>query len=166
MNNKKIAMAGLLSAVSVVGSLFSFPLFGSRCAPVQHLVNITSAVVLGPWYGIMIAFTSSLLRNLIGLGTPMAFPGSMLGALLCGIIYKKTKKISLTLAAEILGTSILGGLLAYPISILFMGKTAGEMAFYVYIIPFFISSAVGALMAGLFLFTFQRSGGMARVQKM
>ena len=37
---KKLAMAGVLTAVAVVGSLLSFPIFGSKCAPVQHMVNI------------------------------------------------------------------------------------------------------------------------------
>lgn len=29
---KKLAMAGVLTAVAVVGSLLSFPIFGSKCA--------------------------------------------------------------------------------------------------------------------------------------
>ena len=37
---RKVAVAGILTAVAVVGSMFSFPIFGSRCAPVQHMVNI------------------------------------------------------------------------------------------------------------------------------
>ena len=43
---KKLAMAGVLTAVAVVGSMFSFPVFGSKCAPVQHMVNILAAVCL------------------------------------------------------------------------------------------------------------------------
>ena len=39
---RKTALAGILIAVAVVGSLFSFPILGSRCAPVQHLVNIVA----------------------------------------------------------------------------------------------------------------------------
>ena len=48
-NTKKLALAGLLCAVAVVGSMFSFPVFGSKCAPVQHMVNVVSGVLLGPW---------------------------------------------------------------------------------------------------------------------
>ena len=43
------------------------------------------AVFLGPWYGVAVAFAASLLRNLLGMGSLMAFPGSMCGALLCGM---------------------------------------------------------------------------------
>ena len=48
---KKLALAGMFCALAVVGSVFSFPIFGSKCAPVQHMVNILCAVLLGPYYG-------------------------------------------------------------------------------------------------------------------
>ena len=103
---RKIAVAGLLCAVAVAGSTLSFPVFGSKCAPVQHMVNILFAVFLGPAYGVAGAFGASLIRNLVGLGSLMAFPGSMLGALLCGLVYRKTGNLMLTLAAEVFGTAV------------------------------------------------------------
>ena len=45
---KKLALAGMFCALCVVGSVFSFPMFGSKCAPVQHMVNVLCAVLLGP----------------------------------------------------------------------------------------------------------------------
>ncbi|MBR1530150.1 MAG: energy coupling factor transporter S component ThiW [Oscillospiraceae bacterium] len=148
---KKIVLAGILCAVAVVGSMFSVPVFGSKCAPVQHMVNILCAVLLGPWYGVGVAFAASLIRNLLGLGSLMAFPGSMFGALLCGIMYHKTKNTWLTYLAEVFGTAILGGLCAYPVAILFMGKSAGEIAFYAYVIPFLISTAGGAILSAIII---------------
>ena len=47
-STKKLALAGMFCAVAVVGSVFSFPVFGSKCAPVQHMVNILCAVLLVP----------------------------------------------------------------------------------------------------------------------
>ena len=88
---KKLALAGMFCALAVVGSVFSFPVFGSKCAPVQHMVNILCAVLLGPYYGVGVAFVASLLRNLLGLGSLMAFPGSMCGALLCGCGQRETE---------------------------------------------------------------------------
>lgn len=160
---KKLCIAGILCAVAVVGSVFSFPIFGSKCAPIQHMVNIICAVTLGPWYGVGVAFCASLIRNLLGLGSLMAFPGSMFGALLCGIAYWKTKKLSVTLAAEVFGTAILGGLCAYPAAILLMGKSVAEIAFYAYIIPFFVSTAGGAILSAVFLGALQKTGVLARV---
>ena len=161
---KKLALAGMFCALAVVGSVFSFPIFGSKCAPVQHMVNILCAVLLGPYYGVGVAFVASLLRNLLGLGSLMAFPGSMFGALLCGLTYHKAKQLLPTLVAEVFGTSILGGLCAYPVAILLMGKSAGDIAFYAYIIPFLVSPAGGAVIAGVLLFSLQRSGALHSMQ--
>ena len=164
LSTKKLALAGMLCALAVVGSVFSFPIFGSKCAPVQHMVNILCAVLLGPYYGIGVAFVASLLRNLLGLGSLMAFPGSMFGALLCGIVYHKTEKLLPTLVGEVFGTSILGGLCAYPVAIFLMGKSAGDIAFYAYIVPFLISTGVGAVIAGILVLSLQRSGVLRSMQ--
>ena len=159
-STKKLAIAGILCAVAVVGSMFSFPVFGSKCAPVQHMVNILCAVFLGPWYGVGAAFVASLLRNLLGLGSLLAFPGSMCGALLCGVAYWKSKNLPVTLAAEVFGTGIIGGLLSYPIAIAFMGKAAGDIAFYAYVVPFLVSTVGGSILAGALVLALERSGAL------
>lgn len=164
INLQKLTVAALLCAVAVVGSLFTFPVLGSKCAPVQHMVNVICAVFLGPAYGVGVAFAASLIRNLLGLGSLMAFPGSMFGALLCGIIYWKTKKLLPTLIAEVFGTSVLGGLCAYPVAILFMGKATAGIAFYAYIVPFLISTAAGAILSGIIIFSMQKAGVLTKMQ--
>ena len=162
---KKLALAGMLCALCVVGSVFSFPMFGSKCAPIQHMVNVTCAVLLGPWWGVGVAFVASLLRNLLGLGSLMAFPGSMFGALLCGLVYRKTHNLPATLIGEVLGTGIIGGLLAWPIAIAFMGKSAGDVAFYAYVVPFLVSTVGGSILAGILVLALQRSGALKAMQK-
>ncbi len=163
-NTKKIALAGVLCAVAVVGSMFSFPVFGSKCAPVQHMVNVLCAVLLGPWYGVAVAFVASLLRNLLGLGSLMAFPGSMCGALLCGILYHKTKNLLATLAGEVFGTGIIGGLLAWPVAVFLMGKAAGDIAFYSYIVPFLVSTVGGSIIAGVVLIALEKNSTLKKMQ--
>ena len=158
---KKLAVAAILVAVAVVGSMFSFPVLASRCSPVQHMVNILCAVFLGPWYGFAAAFLASLLRNLLGLGTLLAFPGSMVGALLCGLMYHKTRSLLATCGAEVFGTGVLGGLAAWPVAVLLLGQTA---AVYAYIGPFLVSTAGGAIIAGAVLFALKRSGGLNAMQ--
>lgn len=155
---KKLCYAGILCAAAVVGSLFYIPVFGSKCVPVQHMVNILCAVLLGPFYGLGVAFCASLIRNLLGIGSLMAFPGSMFGALLCGVAFRKTKNIPLTLLAEVFGTAVLGGLCAYPIAISLMGMQAGEIAFYAYVIPFLISTAGGAVLSAILLGALRKTG--------
>lgn len=164
-NTKKLAIASVFCAIAVVGSLFSFPVFGSKCSPVQHMVNILCAVLLGPGYGLGAAFAASLIRNLLGLGSLMAFPGSMFGALICGIVYAKTKNIFVTLIGEVFGTAILGGLCAYPIAIFFMGQSAAGIAFYAYIIPFLISTAGGAIISAILIYSLKKTHILHNMQE-
>lgn len=166
MNKKttRLALAGVLTAVAVVGSLISVPVAGSKCAPVQHMVNIFAAVLLGPWWGVGIAFVASVMRNLFGLGSFLAFPGSMIGALCCGIVYYASKKISLTCLAEALGTGILGGLAAVPVAQFVMEIPVGGA--FVYVIPFLISTVAGSILSFIVISVLRKSGGLQQIQEM
>ena len=164
-NLKKMVIAGIFCGVAVVGSLFSVPVFGSKCSPVQHMVNILCAVLLGPGYGVGAAFCAALIRNVLGLGSLMAFPGSMFGALLCGLVYWKTRNILATLIGEVFGTAVLGGLCAYPVAIYLMGQNAAAIAFYAYIIPFLVSTAAGALISAVLVYSLKRAGLLRKMQE-
>ena len=153
-STQKLAIAGVLTAVAVAGSLISVPVAGSKCAPVQHMVNVFAAVMLGPWWGIGIAFCASFIRNLLGIGSLLAFPGSMIGALCCGLVFHFTHKLSLTCVAEALGTGIPGGLAAYPVAKLLLG--IAPAGFTVYMIPFFISTFAGSVLAFVVLRIFEK----------
>ncbi|SFU74854.1 energy coupling factor transporter S component ThiW [Clostridium sp. DSM 8431] len=146
--SRNVALSGVFIAIAVVFGTFSIPVIGAKMSPVQHFINIVSAVTLGPSNAVLNAFVASLLRNILGTGSLLAFPGSMVGALISGLFFKKFKKIISALIGEVIGTGILGALLAYPVAVLLMGK---ESAIFVYIIPFLISCSGGAVMAYIFL---------------
>lgn len=155
-NIKKICVAGILIALGVVFSTFSIPVGASKCFPIQHMVNVLAGTILGPAYGVGMAFVTSLFRNIIGTGSLLAFPGSMVGALLCGLLFKYTKKVSLAFLGEIIGTGILGALAAFPIATLVMGKA--EVALFAYVIPFSISTVGGALIAVVIYKALEKTG--------
>ena len=155
---KKTATAAMLVALTVAMSGFSIPIGASRCYPIQHLVNVVCAVFLGPVYGVMAAFCTSFIRNLMGTGSLLAFPGSMVGALLCGLIYQKTGKLLLTYIGEVVGTGLLGGMLCYPVAVLIMGNS--EAALFTYVIPFFMSTACGTVMAAILVAALEKSHAM------
>ena len=155
MSVKKISLAGILVAVGVVCSTFSIPIGVAKVFPVQHFINVLAGVLLGPFYGIAMAFLTSLLRNLMGTGSLLAFPGSMCGAFLCGLLYQYTRKLPFAFAGEVIGTGIIGALAAYPVAALLLSSKA---AFYGFIIPFSLSSAVGALFSAVLLLALKKSG--------
>ena len=89
---RKWIFAALLTAAGVLLSpVFSFPLGVTRAFPLQHMINIFLAVLCGTRYGVSAAFTTSVIRNIIGSGSLLAFPGSMIGAFLSGYLYSRTK---------------------------------------------------------------------------
>lgn len=141
MNIKKISYSAFFVAIGVICSPFHIPLGFTKCYPVQHLINVLTAVILGPMYAVMSAFATSVIRNLLGTGTVLAFPGSMIGALLAGLFYQKTKKISFAFLGEIIGTSILASILSYPIALFILGK---QVAVFAFVIPFSVSTIVGS----------------------
>ena len=155
---KKTATAAMLVALTVAMSGFSIPIGASRCYPIQHLVNVVCAVFLGPVYGVMAAFCTSFIQNLMGTGSLLAFPGSMVGALLCGLIYQKTGKLLLTYIGEVVGTGLLGGMLCYPVAVLIMGNS--EAALFTYVMPFFMSTACGTVMAAILVAALEKSHAM------
>ena len=145
---KKLATSGMLIALIIILSGFYIPVGASKCFPIQHMVNVLAAVLLGPWWGVGIAFIASLIRNMMGTGTLLAFPGSMVGALCCGLVFAKTKRYLPTYLAEVLGTGVLGGILAYPIAVNFMRKDA---AIFTYVLPFLVSTVGGTIIAAVLI---------------
>ncbi len=142
-----LTMMAVLIAIGTIGShLLWFPAGVARAYPVQHAINVIAAIMLGPGPAVAVALMISLLRNLLGLGTLVAFPGAMIGAFVAGVLYKKTQKYSMAAAGEVIGTGIIGSLFAVPIANLLMGSSVGALAF---IPPFIVSSVSGALIGWL-----------------
>ncbi|MFV0342977.1 MAG: energy coupling factor transporter S component ThiW [Anaerocolumna sp.] len=152
---KKLSVAGILVAIGVVCSTFSIPIGFAKVFPVQHFVNVLAGVILGPVYSVLVAFSTSILRNIMGTGSILAFPGSMCGAILCGLVYKHTRKLALTILGETIGTGIIGAIFAYLAAKVFLSLQA---PYYVYILPFGLSSVTGAILSGLLLATLRKTG--------
>ena|SRR6056297_3258179 len=149
MKTKKLVLSSLFIALGVSTShLIAIPVGVSKCFPVQHLINVLSAVLLGPFYALWNAVAISTLRNLLGVGTLLAFPGSIFGAFLAGFLYKWIKRILPAVIGEIFGTGIIGSLASYPIAKFLMGT---DVAFYFFIVPFLISTIGGSIIGYLIL---------------
>lgn len=145
---QKIALSGVLIAFAVIFGTFSIPFGAARLSPLQSFVNVVGAIVLGPVYALANAFIAALIRNILGVGTLLAFPGSIIGAGIAGIFYVKLKKLIAAVIGEVIGTGIIGAIVAYPVARFLIGK---DGAVYAFVIPFALSSIFGGIIAYLFL---------------
>lgn len=154
---KKLALAGILVAVGVVGGTLSVPVGFTRCCPTQSVINVISAMFLGPWYSVGVAFCIATLRNVLGTGTIMAFPGSICGALLAGLLYAWMPKLPLACLGEIIGTGVISAFLAFPIAIFVLGKQCGP---FTYFMPFMVAAITGVVIASVLVFILNKSGAL------
>src|SRR5690625_2298898 len=75
---KDLTLIAAFIAIGVVGASFLwFPTGVAQAYPVQHAINVISAVILGPVPTVIIAFGIGLVRNALGLGTLLAFTGGI-----------------------------------------------------------------------------------------
>lgn len=149
MQTRKLTSAALLVAIGTLSAhLVYIPAGVSRCFPVQHAINVMGAVLLGPDYAVAIAFIISCLRNMLGTGSILAFPGSMIGAALAGLAYSRFKAIPAAMVGEVFGTGIVGGFVAWIMATLLLGSKAVAWFF---IPPFLVSTIGGSIIAGLLL---------------
>lgn len=159
----KLTSTAMIVAIGTLTShLFYIPIGMTKVFPIQHFLNVLSAVFLGPWYAVMQAITVSLLRNIMGTGSIFAFPGSIIGALLAAYLYKKTNKLLAACLGETVGTGILGGMACYPIATLILGQKAALFGF----VPAFIfSSFVGSLIGFILLSVVLKNPAIKNLQQ-
>lgn len=145
----------LLVAIGVLGSQFIwFPAGIAKAYPVQHAVNVLSAIFLGTGPAVIIAFLIGLIRNLLGLGSLLAFPGGMIGAFLAGILYHYFRRTYVAAIGEVIGTGFIGALFAVPFAKLLMGSANAALFF---VPPFLVSSVSGATIALLIAIRMKQS---------
>jgi len=156
-DTRKVAYAVVLVAIGVVLAPYtSFPIGIAKVNPTQHFVNVIGAVVLGPWWAVIIATVIGIIRNAMGVGTPLAFPGGMIGAFLAGYFFYWFKKnVYVAASGEIIGTGFIAPFVSYwVVAPLFMKKT---MALSILVWCFLGSTVIGAVLGVLALKLLKRT---------
>lgn len=155
-NTRSVAYAVVLAAIGVALAPYtSFPIGIAKVNPTQHFVNVIGAVLLGPGWAAAIAAIIAVIRNAMGVGTLLAFPGGMIGAFLAGIFYRQTRKVILGAAGEVIGT----GFIAPVVSALFVAPVLmGKAIPFLALVPSFLTSTLlGAVLGVLALNLLKRA---------
>jgi len=144
---RKLTLTAIFIAIGVLLAPFSIPLGAAKAFPVQHMINVLLAIMLGWRYSLTGAFCISSIRIAMGMGTILAYPGSMIGAVLSGILYKKTGSVWGAVVGEVFGTGILGGLIFYKIKTFILDSQAA--AFFFFVLAFLPNTMLGAALGAL-----------------
>lgn len=158
-NTALLTRMAILVALGVALSTSSIllPGVGAKVFPAQHAINVIAGALVGPWYGAVVAVAISLLRLALGTGTPLALPGSVFGVILAGLAYRYTKSRLAAMGGEVVGTGVVGALVAYPVAVFLLGNTKAAAAgatFFMF--SFGTSSATGAVLGGMVLAAIER----------
>lgn len=153
---RRVAYSVVLAALAVALSPISIPTGVARLSPTQHLINVLAGALVGPWWGLGVAVVTSAVRNGLGLGTPLAFPGSVFGVVLAGLAYRATRNALMAALGEVVGTGLIGAAVgALVVAPAVMGTPLGLTAL---IVPFLLSSALGAALGVVGLRILRRAG--------
>jgi energy coupling factor transporter S component ThiW len=128
-STRKIALAVVLMTLGVVLGSLSIPIGVTKVAPAQHMINAVAGVLLGPWYAVVMGLITATIRIGLGVGTVYAYPGSVFGGLVVGLVYRYVKRTDYAALLEPLGTVVIGASLSALVVSPLMGGTA-TLAFF------------------------------------
>lgn len=158
---KLTVMAFLIALGVVISPILRF----EGMCPMAHFINITCAVLLGPWYSLACAAVIGIIRMAIMGIPPLALTGAVFGAFLSGVFYRLSKgKIIFAVLGEIIGTGIIGAIVSYPVMTLLWGKTG--LTWFFYVPSFICGTLIGGSIAYVFLKKLAAAGLLKKFQIM
>ncbi|MDR5697450.1 MAG: energy coupling factor transporter S component ThiW [Armatimonadota bacterium] len=147
---RRLVLTAIFAAVPVVLSFVpgSIPVAGAKLLPWQHMTNAVAGVALGPWYAALAATLAAVLRNLFGVGTLLAFPGGIPGALVVGLAFARWRHSWVALL-EPIGTGPVGATVG---SLLIAPALMGSAIPIATLLPLFLASSIpGSILGWLVL---------------
>lgn len=159
---KKVTILAIMIALDFVLS----PIFRIEgMAPMSSVLNVTAAVLMGPWYALVMAIVCACLRMLLLGIPPLAFTGAVFGAFLAGLLYLIYRKNWMAVIGEIFGTSALGSLASYPVMVWYTGSS-NQLFWFVFTPKFFGGAISGSIIAYVILLRLSKTRQFKDIQKL
>lgn len=165
---KKVATSAIFIAIGLVLAIpnpfIYIQIIGAKIYPFAHLINAMTGVLLGLLFSANTALGIATLRYLLMLGTPLAFPGHLSGAIMVSLIAyylqkRYPKNIDLAALTEPIGTVFLGATIAYLIGPLIGLTPNWDIIFlFGYWSSWAISSVTGCILGYIIIRTLRKVG--------
>lgn len=165
MKQNKVLKMIVLAMMIAIGVVISPILRVEGMCPMAHFINVTCAVLLGPWYSLLCAFLIGVIRmSFMGI-PPLALTGAIFGAFLSGVFYRLSKgKLMMAVLGEIVGTGMIGAIVSFPVMKFLWGKDG--LTWFFYVPSFICGTLIGGSIAYFFLRKMLENGMLLRMQKM
>ena len=161
ISTKKLVLTAVWAAVGyVLTPIFRIP---GWAAPMQHLINVSGVVILGPVYGLACSTLLTVMKLVLMGEDLFSIPGGLIGAFLAAVMFAKTKNMYLAAVGEVFGTGILGAMCSYPLSAFYYGNAG--VSLFTYIPAFLISTCFGTACALILLKFMAKSGLLSKLQE-
>ncbi len=163
VRNKVVLKMTILAFLVALGYVLSPILRVPGMAPMQHFINVLTAVLLGPWYSLACAALIAFLRmTFMGINL-LAVSGAVIGPIFAGLLYKKTGKLFAAVLGEIFGTGVIGALISGPIMKYIYGFP--DIKWYTYLPSFLLGTMIGGGVAYLLLLAFKKRGVLSWMEQ-
>ena len=162
--SQKLTKLIFLAMMVAIGVVISPILRVEGMCPMAHFINVTCAVMLGPWYAFICALAIGIIRMAFMGIPPLALTGAIFGAFFSGMLYRLSKgKLICAFLGEVIGTGIIGAIVSYPVMTIILGKNRSLHGFS--IVPSFIAGTlIGGSIAFIFLKQLQKAKLLSKFQ--
>ncbi|MCI8341938.1 MAG: energy coupling factor transporter S component ThiW [Firmicutes bacterium] len=158
---KKLVLTAIWAAMGfVLTPILRIP---GYAAPMQHLINVSGVVIMGPLYGFACSALLTVMKIIIMGEDLFSIPGGLIGAFLAAVMFAKTNNVTAAVVGEVFGTGILGALCSYPLAKFYYGTP--KVAVFTYIPAFMISTCFGSLCAVVLIHAMKKSGLLYKLQR-
>lgn len=162
--NQKLFKMVFLAFMVALGVVISPILRVEGMCPMAHFINVTCAVLMGPYWAFLCALLIGIIRMAVMGIPPLALTGAIFGAFLSGMFYRLSKgKLVWAFLGEVIGTGIIGAIISYPVMTFIWGRSGLTWFFYV---PSFIAGTlIGGSIAFIFLRQLVKAGLLTKFQR-
>lgn len=159
---QKIMIVTIMIALDVVLS----PIFRIEgMAPMSSVMNIIAGVFLGPFYAVLMAVMTGIIRMLVLGIPPLVLTGAVFGAFGAGILYKYGRNIYWSMLGEFIGTGLVGSLISFPVMVWYTGQ-GQNLYWFVYTPRFIGATIIGSFISYFLIVNLLKINSLKKIQRL
>jgi len=164
---RRLSAVIIFIALGIALSPLNIPMGPTKAYPMQHMVNVLTGILFGPFYAAFVATAIGTIRIALGVGTVFAYPGGIPGGIVVGFFYWYVKRTDYMAFTEPLGTS-LGAVFSAIVVVQFLPRAMPpilgvESQILLWVVYWLFSGIPGSVLGFLLLKVLRRTGVVKKI---